>query len=82
MLLVALVAGLAAQYLFVGQRPGLNVLLWIALVLGATWLLRRPGARIERADVWLPAGALLFAGFVALRNEAPCTPSTSQRRGP
>ncbi len=69
-LLAALVGGLLAQLLFFGQFLGLNVPLWIAFVLGAAFVLRRPDAHLDRLDLWLPPAALAFAAFVALRDDS------------
>ena len=68
-LLVSVLGGVVAQLLFVAQRPGINLLLWVALALLATWRLRRPAARLDRADLWLVPAALSFAAFVALRDD-------------
>lgn len=67
---LALAAGIWAQLLAVGQLGGINVLLWVAFVLGAALLVRRPGATLDRLDYWLPIAALVFAAFIALRDEA------------
>src|SRR5687767_11071828 len=68
LLAVALLGGLVAQALFVGQSLGLNVGLWSALVLAAVVLVRG-GASMDRLDLWLPAAALLFGAFVAIRGD-------------
>jgi hypothetical protein len=60
-------AGFLAQLLFVGQLPGINFPIWIAVVLAAASLLRRRGARIDRYDLWLPPAALAFATLISLR---------------
>ncbi len=70
-LLAAAAAGLFAQLLFVEQRLGINLLLWVAAVLAATFVLRRPGSRVDRADAWIAPAALAFAAFVALRDDLP-----------
>ena len=69
-LLAALAAGAVAQLLFVQQLAGINFVLWIALVLGTALLLRPQGARLDRADLWLPPSALAFAAFIGLRDDA------------
>ena len=61
--------GLAAQLLFFRHGPGLNVLLAAALFLGLAWAQRVPGRAIDRRDLWIPAGAALFAAFCAVRAE-------------
>jgi hypothetical protein len=68
-LLTAIASGLIAQLLFVAQRPGINLVLWVGLVLAAALLLRRPGVRLDRYDLWLAPAALTFAAFVALRDD-------------
>jgi hypothetical protein len=67
--LAGLAAGLLGQWLFVDQLAGLNAPLWVAVLLAGAFLLRRPAASIDPADRWLPAAALIFAGFVALRDD-------------
>lgn len=68
-MLAAMLTGLAAQLIFVEQLPGINVVLWVALVLTSVWRLRRPGVRMARADLWLVPAAVIFAAFVALRDD-------------
>jgi hypothetical protein len=67
LLLGALLIGLLTQLLFFGQAFGINVLLGSAALLVAARLARRPGVALDRLDIWLPAAALVFAAFVALR---------------
>jgi hypothetical protein len=68
-LLAAIGAGVLAQLLFAFQMLGLNFPIWIAVVLAAAWRFRPSTARIDRLDLWLPAGAIVFAAFVALRED-------------
>jgi hypothetical protein len=68
-LLAAIAAGVLAQLLFVFQMLGLNFPIWIGVVLAAAWRYRPPSARLDRLDVWLPVGAIVFAAFVALRED-------------
>jgi hypothetical protein len=68
-LVAAAGAGLVAQLLFVGQRSGINVILWVATVLLVALATRPTDARIDRHDAWLPLAALAFAGFIALRDD-------------
>lgn len=63
-------AGMLAQLLFFLQAPGINWPIWIAVVIGAAWTLRPAGAHLDRYDVWLAPAALVFAGFVAVRDDA------------
>jgi hypothetical protein len=67
LLVGGLTLGFVGQLLFVGQRPGINVVLWVASLLAAAVLVRPAGARVDRADLWLPAAVLAFAAMVALR---------------
>ena len=61
--------GALGQLLFFGVGLGLNMPLAVVAVLGAAWQLRRPDRPIVRADLWLPAAALVFASFFALRGD-------------
>jgi hypothetical protein len=70
----AAAAGLVGQLLLVGQTVGINLLLWVALVLAAAWLLRRPNTGLDRLDLWLPVAALAFAVFPALRSDGTLIP--------
>ena len=69
-LALALLLGLAAQYLFYGQVLGLNFPLLTALFAAAAWRLRAREVPIRRIDLWVPGSALAFAAFVALRADA------------
>lgn len=69
-IVAATAAGILAQLLFVHQAPGINFLLWAAVVMGAAYTLRRPDARLDRYDLWLPPAALAFASFILLREDA------------
>ena len=62
--------GIAAQLLFFRHGTGLNVLLAAALFLGLAWAQRVPGRAIDRRDLWIPAAAVLFATFSAVRADA------------
>jgi hypothetical protein len=68
-IVASLAAGVLAQLLFVDQVGGINVTLWVLAVLGGAFALRPAGARIDRADMWLPLAALAFAAFIALRHD-------------
>lgn len=70
-LTLASLLGLAAQLLFFHQPLGLNALLVAVLFLGAAWTQRDPAVPVRRRDVWLPASALAFAAFCAVRADAP-----------
>ena len=69
-LIAAIAAGLLGQLLFGFQMLGLNVPIWIAVVLAAAWRFRPRTARFDRLDAWLPIGAITFAAFAALREDA------------
>jgi hypothetical protein len=64
---IAIVLGLVAEVLFDGPALGLGVLVFVALLLVAGLLVRPAGGHLDRADLWLVPGALVFAGFIALR---------------
>lgn len=68
--IAAVAIGLVAQWLFVDARLGINAPIALAALLGAAWLVRpasRPRPRAREA--WLPAAALLFAAFAAVRGD-------------
>jgi hypothetical protein len=68
--LVALAAGLLAQYLFIDAAFGINVPIATAALLAAGWLVRDEGMPAPRlADTWLAPAALTLAAFVALRGD-------------
>jgi hypothetical protein len=68
--LVALAAGLLAQYLFIDAAFGINVPIATAALLAAGWLVRGEGMPTARlADAWLAPAALILAAFVALRGD-------------
>lgn len=66
-LLFAGLMGVAAQLLFYQHAVGLNLAVGIGLFLGLAWTTRR--APIRKADAWIPAFALAFAAFAALRTD-------------
>jgi hypothetical protein len=65
--LAALLLGAAGQQLFFARAAGLNVVLATALLLASGWWLRPRAVRPDRADRWLPVGALTFATLAAVR---------------
>jgi uncharacterized protein DUF4153 len=69
LLLAAVGLGLAAEVLLFGVPLGLNFPVWVALVIGAAWIARRPGARSDPLDSWIVLGAFVFAALVALRSD-------------
>ncbi len=65
---LALTLGLFAEILFDGPAPGVNLVLFVAALLLAAVVIRRPsGAGPDRLDLWLAPAALAFAGFAAVR---------------
>lgn len=69
-LLAALLAGIAGQQLFFARAAGVNVLIATVLLLSLAWWLRPSDRRTDAADAWLPAAALIFATFCAIRADA------------
>ncbi len=66
----AAIIGFAAQLLFFDTALGINLPIAVALLLAAGWLVRdSPRALPAMSDAWLPASALLLAGFVAVRDD-------------
>lgn len=68
-LAAGLLIGLLAEVVLDGPALGLNVPLVILALLGAAWLLRRPGRAPAPLDAWLPVVAIVSAGFVAVRGD-------------
>ena len=69
-LVTAVALGVGAQYLFVRQIVGLNLVVATILVLAAAWR-TRPHQSLRNTDLVLPAGAIVFAAFSAIRVDAP-----------
>lgn len=69
-LALASLLGLLAQLLFFRQPLGLNALIVTVLFLGAAWTQRDPAAPFRPRDAWLPASAIAFAAFCAVRADA------------
>ena len=69
-LALASLLGLAAQLLFFHQLLGLNALVVTGLFLAAAWTQRDANAPLHGRDAWLPASALAFAAFCAVRADA------------
>ena len=68
--LVALAAGLLAQFLFVDAAFGINVPIATAALLLAGWIVRGPARPApRRLDAWLAPGAVILSAFVALRGD-------------
>ncbi|HKY50862.1 MAG TPA: DUF4173 domain-containing protein [Candidatus Limnocylindria bacterium] len=70
-LTLASLLGFVAQVLFFRQPLGLNVLLLTVAFLATAWCLRDPALPFRSRDVWLPASALAFAAFCAVRADVP-----------
>ena len=68
-LATALVLGVGAEILFNGPAFGINVLVAVAALLGAGWLVRRRGTAPDPLDAWLPVAALAAAAAVALTGD-------------
>ena len=69
LLVSGLALGTLAQYLFVGESPGIGFVVGIAAVLAIDALLRGLRPSIG-AYALLPAGALIFARLVAVRTDS------------
>lgn len=67
---VGLALGVLGQLLFFAPGLGLNVPLAVAAILLAGWRLRPPDRPLRPTDAWLPAAALAYAAFVALRGDS------------
>ncbi|HSW42068.1 MAG TPA: DUF4173 domain-containing protein [Patescibacteria group bacterium] len=69
LLALALVVGVATDFLVRGNALGVNVLLSLALLLAAGALAAGPARirRVDRLDAWLAPAALASAAFVAIR---------------
>jgi hypothetical protein len=70
-LTLASLLGVVAQFLFFHQPLGLNASLLTLLFLAAAWVLRDGALVVHKRDVWLPASAVAFAAFCAIRADAP-----------
>ncbi len=68
---LALLLGLVAQVLFFHEPLGLNAFLVTALFLAAAWTQRDGALPLRARDGWLPASALAFAVFCAVRADVP-----------
>lgn len=67
LLATALAIGVLVEIALDGPAPGLNVPLVTGALLGAAWLVRRRDRAPDPLDAWLPATAMVLAGFVAIR---------------
>ena len=68
-LIATFAAGFLAQLLFAFQMLGVNFPIWIVAVLAAAWRFRPKTSKFDPLDAWLPVGAVIFAAFVALRED-------------
>ena len=64
-----LALGLLAELVLDGPAYGLDIGILVAGMLGAGWLLRRPGRAPDPLDAWLPATAIVLAAFVGVRGD-------------
>jgi len=69
LLAAGLLVGVLAEVVLDGPAYGVNVLIIVAALLGAGWLLRRTGRAPDPLDAWLPITALVLAAFVAVRGD-------------
>ncbi len=69
LLAAGLALGVMAELLFRGPALGINVPVSVAALLGAGWLLRRPGTAPDPIDAWLPIAALASGAAVALTGD-------------
>lgn len=70
LLIVALIIGLCADYLFYNRWLGISLPLFVGLLLVTLWWLGRSADQAaKRADIGIGAAALFFACWVALRDE-------------
>jgi hypothetical protein len=70
MLLATLLLGAAGQQLFFAREAGVNVLVATLLLLSLAWWLRPADRRPVSAEACLPAAAVVFAAFCAIRADA------------
>ena len=69
-----LALGILAQYLFVGERAGIGFFVLVGAVLALDAMLRARRLPISGGQLLLPAAALIFAGFVAVRTDSSLVP--------
>jgi hypothetical protein len=65
----AILLGALGEIVFGRSALGVNVLVATIALLAAGLVVRPPQAGLDRLDLWLPVGALVFAGFVAIRDD-------------
>ena len=66
-LALAAVIGAVGQGLLLGNLLGINAPVLAAVLLGAGYLLRPSGARIDPLDRWIPIAAMAFSLAIAVR---------------
>ena len=69
LLAAGLLIGVLAEMVLDGPAYGLNIVIVVVALLGAGWLLRRPGRAPDPLDAWLPITAVALAAFVAVRGD-------------
>ncbi len=60
--------GVLSEVVLDGPAYGINIVIIVAAMLGAGWLVRRPGRAPDPLDAWLPVAALVLS-FVAGRGD-------------
>lgn len=61
--------GVLAELVLDGPAYGLNIGILVVAMLGAGWVLRRPGRAPDPLDSWLPVTAVVLAAFVGVRGD-------------
>ena len=69
LLAAGVLTGVLAEVVLDGPAYGLNIVVVVAALLGAGWLLRRRGRAPDPLDTWLPVTAVALAAFVAVRGD-------------
>jgi hypothetical protein len=64
-----LLIGVLCELVLDGPAYGLNIVLVVAALLAAGWLLRSPERAPDPLDIWLPITGIVLAGFVAVRGD-------------
>jgi Domain of unknown function (DUF4173) len=70
-LALATAVGLVAELVLDRHEPGINLLIASTALLASAWVVAGGPPRLDPLDAWLPIAALVFVGFVALRDDGP-----------